>query len=371
MAAETSGEAVLQLLVAQFGVTAFQAAAETVKPLLELRTAAATATGRLAHARSAELALRALALAEATLPGDSLVTVNMHKCAGAVMVGAGVTPEQLSGVGSWAERLVELHDAAWHDDPRLVAHSRRGLEILGSRWRAGTLSTLSAEERLYFAATPDLRARGATMRLWTFFAAEAVAAWPPAALDATALRDVKDAVCALLEADTRGELPTAADVPQGATLVEDPTDAVLRLCDGLLGGARRSVRTKAEQAQLLRDSGLSQAQAEALEGVRKRLRGDIYADFLRSDMDATLAANKAAVDSFRGNALATTAAQLAKHGLQRCTLPSCAAQEPVPRTYKRCGRCHAVFYCCAEHSKADWKRHKREDGCKASAEGST
>jgi hypothetical protein len=102
--------------------------------------------------------------------------------------------------------------------------------------------------------------------------------------------------------------------------------------------------------------------------VRTRLQASIL---LHNDMQATMAATLAAFGGFRGEAVATASARLAKHGLQRCTLPACAAQEPAPRTYKRCGRCHAVFYCCAEHSKADWKRHKREDGCKASTEGAT
>ncbi len=59
------------------------------------------------------------------------------------------------------------------------------------------------------------------------------------------------------------------------------------------------------------------------------------------------------------------AADVARHGLRRCALPACDAQEPHPKLFKLCGRCRGVAYCCAEHSKADWKRHKREDGCTA------
>jgi hypothetical protein len=59
------------------------------------------------------------------------------------------------------------------------------------------------------------------------------------------------------------------------------------------------------------------------------------------------------------------AADAGRHGLRCCALPACGAQEPHPKLFKLCGRCRGVAYCCAQHSKEDWKRHKREDGCKA------
>jgi hypothetical protein len=59
------------------------------------------------------------------------------------------------------------------------------------------------------------------------------------------------------------------------------------------------------------------------------------------------------------------AADAARHGLRRCALSSCDAQEAHPKLFKLCGRCRGVAYCCAAHSVEDWKRHKREDGCAA------
>jgi Mn-dependent DtxR family transcriptional regulator len=56
---------------------------------------------------------------------------------------------------------------------------------------------------------------------------------------------------------------------------------------------------------------------------------------------------------------------VARHGLRRCALPSCAAQEAHPKLFKLCGSCNAAAYCCKEHQTEDWKRHKREDGCAA------
>jgi hypothetical protein len=54
---------------------------------------------------------------------------------------------------------------------------------------------------------------------------------------------------------------------------------------------------------------------------------------------------------------------VARHGLRSCALPACGATEAYQKTYKLCGRCRGVAYCCPAHSKEDWKRHKREDGC--------
>jgi hypothetical protein len=61
----------------------------------------------------------------------------------------------------------------------------------------------------------------------------------------------------------------------------------------------------------------------------------------------------------------TAAADAARHGLRRCALPSCDAQEAHPKLFKLCGRCRGAAYCSAAHSAEDWKRHKREDGCAA------
>ncbi len=59
------------------------------------------------------------------------------------------------------------------------------------------------------------------------------------------------------------------------------------------------------------------------------------------------------------------AADAARHGLRRCALPACDAQEPHPKLFKLCGRCRGAAYCGAAHCAEDWKRHKREDGCAA------
>ena len=76
-------------------------------------------------------------------------------------------------------------------------------------------------------------------------------------------------------------------------------------------------------------------------------------------------AAKANAAEMMATAVARAARDAEKHGLRHCTLPACDALEAHPKAFKTCGRCRARAYCCTEHAAADWKRHKREDGCKA------
>lgn len=54
------------------------------------------------------------------------------------------------------------------------------------------------------------------------------------------------------------------------------------------------------------------------------------------------------VSSANELALQHAAADLARHGLRGCSLPGCPEQEPHPRAFKVCARCHAAVYCCRE-----------------------
>jgi hypothetical protein len=73
------------------------------------------------------------------------------------------------------------------------------------------------------------------------------------------------------------------------------------------------------------------------------------------------------VEGINANMQQAAAMDTARHGLRRCALPSCDAQEAHPKLFKLCGRCNATAYCCKQHQTEDWKRHKREDGCQAAS----
>ena len=105
-----------------FDADASLAAVAAVKPLLELYNASATATRRVASARAAELALRCLAQAEATLPVDSLVTAHLRRRAVHALTFQGVTADTIDTMAgpAGAMRMLGLFAAAWKTDERLV-----------------------------------------------------------------------------------------------------------------------------------------------------------------------------------------------------------------------------------------------------------
>ena len=51
-------------------------------------------------------------------------------------------------------------------------------------------------------------------------------------------------------------------------------------------------------------------------------------------------------------------ADVAKHGLKECALPSCGKREVSVGQHKRCSACLSMWYCSAEHGALHWKEHK-------------
>ena len=51
-------------------------------------------------------------------------------------------------------------------------------------------------------------------------------------------------------------------------------------------------------------------------------------------------------------------ADVAKHGLKECALPSCGKREASVGQHKRCSACRCAWYCSAEHGALHWKEHK-------------
>ena len=52
-------------------------------------------------------------------------------------------------------------------------------------------------------------------------------------------------------------------------------------------------------------------------------------------------------------------ADIAKHGLRDCALPSCSNTEMTVKEFAHCSGCRSVVYYCAEHQGLDWTKHKR------------
>ena len=55
---------------------------------------------------------------------------------------------------------------------------------------------------------------------------------------------------------------------------------------------------------------------------------------------------------------ARRAADIAKHGLHPCGLPSCDKREATVKQFKYSGDCEEEWYCCAEHQVLHWQEHK-------------
>ena len=52
-------------------------------------------------------------------------------------------------------------------------------------------------------------------------------------------------------------------------------------------------------------------------------------------------------------------ADIAKHGLRDCALPSCSKTERTVKEFAGCSGCRSVVYCCLEHHALDWRAHKK------------
>ena len=52
-------------------------------------------------------------------------------------------------------------------------------------------------------------------------------------------------------------------------------------------------------------------------------------------------------------------ADIAKHGLRDCALPSCSKTEKTVNEFAGYSGCRTVGYCCLEHQALDWKAHKK------------
>jgi hypothetical protein len=338
---------------------AADAATAAVAPLLQLKRAAESAHRLSRFVRSVELFERALAAAERAQPRDSLVVAALLEELCIAHTDVAVHTESASAGAAAVDAT---------DRNRLHL-----LHLLHARWHAGTLFAPTADETAYFVDDeyPRLPAQmcGAYFYIATANAVvrqdlQELALAPRACAEAKA-RGVCGALRAALEMDARGMLQRnprtgqawsalAAEAPaaHAAMLVTYHRTEVHRLITdalsheaGLLPPMRAACGLTAAEETALRRLAARQEAAYELSAEQQRVVNE----------SVNLQRQQAA------------AADTARHGLRRCALPTCDAQEAHPKLFKLCSRCRSAAYCCVEHQTEDWKRHKREDGCKPAA----
>jgi hypothetical protein len=319
------------------------AAAATVAPLLQLRRAAKKAEKLARYARAVELYERALAAAELALPRDSFIIAAL-----------------LDELITTFHRAAQVNPSSAETAERIES-SLRLLLLLHARWRAGTFFSPTPEEVAYFVEDeyPGLPAQMCGAFLYITATQDVVEIqrfFPPCTpAEAEArLQGLYGALRASLEMDARGMLErnprTGEAWPAAFEIIALLKTAVHRLVTAALSD---------ETSMLLRmraTCGLSAAEETALRQLAERHK----AAHQRNEQE--MPKRREVVKAMTQQA---AAADAARHGLRRCALPACDAQEPHPKLFKLCGRCRGAAYCCAAHSKEDWKRHKREDGCAA------
>ncbi len=317
-------------------MAASAATAALVAPVSQLMRSADDAKMRVRLPRALELYERALALAETTMPESTLLTIMLLR----LMISTRMALAAGSAVVMAGNPLAPLYISAWRDDEQLLRLSARLLGLLRGRWAAGTLLTPTPEEACF---AECIGRTGASVGVESFvaWAKSALFLWPheaPLTLadGAQCLHGIHEALSAVVEMWRR-------DLGCGESTVGMLHDVLHTALDAAGGPWLPRLRATC---------GLSQADEAKLRDVLQNLTQGESARQERSDCAFAAMGARAAAD-------------VARHGLRSCALPSCGATEQYPKTYKLCGRCRGAAYCCAAHSKEDWKRHKREDGCAA------
>ncbi len=329
------------------------AEADTVAPLLRLTREIHEAHHVALFARALELSERALADAEATMPHDSLVVAYL---VGTVICSRTAFTQNVAAAAQ-TPGYEDALTAAWARDEQALALAQRCLALLHARWRAGAVfSLVTPEEAAFFDGWKEKKTSKKTGKkkkkrapsypgadVYIACARDAALYWPalhmPAEEEAR-VRGVHGALCAALELQARSGLDHLR------------TSTLSALHNLLLSSLSTSSPCGLLQ-QLRSVCGLTPAAEYALRLTQK---------------------HTAALGQTTANGIELLkfiqergAEDVAHHGLRRCALPACAATEAHPKLFKLCGRCRGAAYCCAAHAAEDWKRHKREDGCKAAS----
>ena len=92
-------------------------------------------------------------------------------------------------------------------------------------------------------------------------------------------------------------------------------------------------------------------------GVLRKWRSNAVSSVLRAR--GVLQTGIAASQQHNAEFQARQRADIAKHGLRDCPLPSCSKTEKTVKEFAGCSGCRSVVYCCLEHQALDWRAHKK------------
>ena len=87
--------------------------------------------------------------------------------------------------------------------------------------------------------------------------------------------------------------------------------------------------------------------------VLRKWRSDAVSSVLRAR--GVLQTGIAKCEQSQAEFEALKRADITKHGLRDCALPSCAKTEKTVKEFAGCTGCRSVVYCCPEHQALDWK----------------
>ena len=338
------------------GATSVDAAAATVAPLLALWRRSRELHQLRRLERALQLAERALEQAQRTLARGNLVAPWMLD--NVLYQRVHIGNEKLAATAG-AGHMLETAGVAWASEARLKTWSHDQLATCCARLEAGTLQTPTPEERAFF-GTPGLLNAPPLERLGDeallSATVEAVTTWNPVTPQELALlrTGMEGTLQAALALDAQGELVAWM---QKRELVRYYVPVMLECA--LVGQGANTPSGECGRVQLLLLSPACEAAARRLQARLQKVFEPHVSELGHSQWVGH--ANVLAAWKERGDA------DVARHGLRACALPSCGAAEPHPRFFKCCSRCRAVYYCCAEHQRADWSRHRRADTCAKAA----
>jgi hypothetical protein len=316
-------------------------------PIAALQSRAHLAGSLLRQLREAELYERAATAADAALPWDSLVMASLLRSAVCARVPPAAGILAAAHLPAQCTDLVPVREA-WLRDARAVPLSQRSLQGLIARWRAGSLTTHTPQEAVFFAdARWPSGLPGAELLI--LCASDAVLFWPPASSAAEENARTLYVYCALRAALQLGVRSTRVTTSLALQ--------VLLTLHGLLTDTRLQPYAMGARLQQQR---LAAAASCCLEPAEDAALRELEQRVCTPENRAAWLQHIQAADAGKQ---AAAAADVARHGLRACALPSCGAVEAHPKFFKLCGRCHGVTYCGTAHCSQDWQRHKREDGC--------